>query len=371
MAWKTRAWARGNGSLAAASSSGRRSGRGLRRPSWPASCAVAPAAASHGASSSRLRRRPPPPSARLAGSSARRAASARRRRGRARGSGTWIRCGGRCRCRPPRGSAASAAASPRPRCAAGSSRRRPPPSPRRVFFAAAAAARAAARRFFGFSLVLALGSVLRLVAARRRGLGAPRSASAPRPRAAPRFGSAAPRPPSCAARARRLLGLALGRDRRRPASAPVDERRVGHAVEDALDPHLDLLADELRGVRRRRREAVELPIAGVGVVQADLAELDLDARRPPRPAPSARASRERALLEHDEVVERDALAAGRSKKRFLACASISASRDRARADRASRATCAFSSTLERLRPRAGGQRAQPAARRRPRPTAPR
>src|SRR5205823_11099151 len=44
--------------------------------------------------------------------------------------------------------------------------------------------------------------------------------------------------------ARRLLSLCLGRDRRLRLALALDERGVGGAVEHALDPNLDLLADE-------------------------------------------------------------------------------------------------------------------------------
>src|SRR5581483_5485418 len=44
--------------------------------------------------------------------------------------------------------------------------------------------------------------------------------------------------------ARRLLGLGLGRDRAAVSRRRPDERRIGDAVQHALDPHLHLLADE-------------------------------------------------------------------------------------------------------------------------------
>ena len=53
-----------------------------------------------------------------------------------------------------------------------------------------------------------------------------------------------------APRARRPLGLGLGGDRR-PRSSRADELGVGDPLHHRGDPHLDLLADELR--RRRRR----------------------------------------------------------------------------------------------------------------------
>ena len=76
---------------------------------------------------------------------------------------------------------------------------------------------------------------------------------------------------------RRLLRLSLGCDRRRSRRAvPVGERGVRDSVENALDPHLDLLADELGRPADRDRQPSSLPDAGARIVTPDLDQLQLD-----------------------------------------------------------------------------------------------
>src|SRR5205823_12025732 len=157
--------------------------------------------------------------------------------------------------------------------------------------------------------------------------------------------------------ARGLLGLRLGRQRlaRRLAGGAADERRIRDAVEHALDPHLDLLADEPGSVAYADREAVELADGRRAVVAVDLQELDLQLgslghRR------LRREVRELALAEDDEVVEVQAV---------LALEEEAALRQRLQLDEPPRGG-PYERTRDRcrdldaegLRARAGGQRAQ-------------
>ena len=67
--------------------------------------------------------------------------------------------------------------------------------------------------------------------------------------------------------------LLLGQDVSR---LPAYERGVGTVVEHALHLHGDLLADLLRRIRNADVQAVHLSDTGVGVVQPDLYELQVD-----------------------------------------------------------------------------------------------
>src|SRR5581483_6556280 len=103
----------------------------------------------------------------------------------------------------------------------------------------------------------------------------------------------------------RLLGLRLGRDRAL-GLLPVDELGERDALEHRADARLDLLPDEAGGARDDDVEALHLADAGVRVVEADLAELELELlagldRRLRREAGDV------AAVEQAEVVEVDVL----------------------------------------------------------------
>ena len=135
----------------------------------------------------------------------------------------------------------------RPSGAASSARRRPPRRRR------PRGRRRAARRRSASSSVAASSDVVVALARRRRGLPPGRSA-------------------------RRLLGLALERDRPFARVAGGDERGERLPLEHPPDRDGRLLADELRGVRDEDVDAVDLARRRRGVVAADLAELELDGR---------------------------------------------------------------------------------------------
>src|SRR5581483_4639116 len=104
------------------------------------------------------------------------------------------------------------------------------------------------------------------------------------------------------ARPSRALGLGLGGER---LVGPLDRREQlgpGEPLGDGGNPRGHLLADELRGAADGDVDVADLAGARLRVVQADLAELQLDLL-----ADLDRELRrdllERALLEHDEVVE--------------------------------------------------------------------
>src|SRR5581483_3873442 len=103
----------------------------------------------------------------------------------------------------------------------------------------------------------------------------------------------------------RLLGLRRGRERAL-GLLPVDELGERDALEHRADARLDLLPDEAGGARDDDVEALHLADAGVRVVEADLAELELELlagldRRLRREAGDV------AAVEQAEVVEVDVL----------------------------------------------------------------
>ena len=175
------------------------------------------------------------------------------------------------------------------------------PAPRRrlllaVPAAAGAAARALLRRRRGVAVLGRLGLA---------GLGASSSTSAARrrPRSRRRLGRSLGRRPRPSRRRRRRrprprrflrVGRACARVGFSASASAVSGSRVcldrreqlgpGDALGDGGDAHLDLLADELRGVADDDVDVLDLADAGVRVVQADLAELQLELLRRRRPA---------------------------------------------------------------------------------------
>ena len=162
--------------------------------------------------------------------------------------------------------------------------------------------------------------------------------------------------PSCRRLTGRLLGLALCGDRSHRLLGAADQRRVGRAVEDALDPHLRLLADERSAAADADGEPVELADPRVHVVEADLDELQLDLL-----AFAGRAFWREALVgafaEHLEVVGRHALARLDQEPTLRLLLDLGETRG-ARPDQDARDLC-VELELECLRPRrARRQRAQ-------------
>ena len=102
--------------------------------------------------------------------------------------------------------------------------------------------------------------------------------------------------------ASRLLGLALSSDRLLGLRLLAHERRVCGVLEHPFDLHAHLLAYELGRAGHADVEALDLGDTRIGIVEADLDELDLglvtfaDRRR-------RRQLVALAFLEHDEVVE--------------------------------------------------------------------
>ena len=212
----------------------------------------------------------------------------------------------------------------------------------------------------------------------------PRSSPPPPPRArlrrprAPRPPARRPRAPrprprsvdlgrllGPARRARRLLGLALERDRLGRRLDAVQRRRVGDAVEHALDAHLRLLADELRGAADDDVDPVELADRGARVVLVQLDQLQVGLG-----ALGDRSRRlqidELALGEHGRVIGVRALL--RREEEALLRRLLDLGEARAALAEQERHRLRVHLDLERLRARARRRACAAAARPRARPT---